>query len=307
MDLFATLIGLLKGIVESLIKLAHWRTSAKEAKTFALRQKDGRDLLDRFLLIFETLDVPRPLIPKFLAAQHLLTVQQACSDQLLLTVMTDALIEHTAKRLVLPPAWLYGTSSTRYQRHRNYKNPMGVLGLLQALLNSVPILTADAELIVVSNRLMYKRPSDDTRLILLLRHPIDEVEGREVIWVHVIEEDLPWHHEPARIYAKQVVLIAMLLGVTVKGRSASDHRFKSFEQETLFAWELADSHEGMWHPDDYVLLRDESHVAKDVEESGFIRDSLEEYGVFAKAAAIRNTLGRQDLYQVTSRTGRFIS
>lgn len=296
LEVFASLFGIFKGLAESLVKLTDWRRSARLSRIAASRQKDAEDLLSRFLQIFEMLEVPRPLIPKFLAAQHLLSVQQACSDQLLPGVMTDALLEHTAKRLAIPTEWFYGTVSTRYRRHWNYKNPIGVLDLLEELLRLSPGTSYDAELLVISNRQVRDQVPADTRLIVLFLQSIDQVEGKEVTWVHVVEDDLPWHHGAARLHAKQTILIAMALGIPIRGRNAEEGLFRSFEQGEVFPYELANSSRGMWHPDDYVVLPAESVVAKESTEALLVRNSLSECGLFERAAGVRVALGRQDVY-----------
>src|SRR5205823_6566086 len=97
---------------------------------------------------------------------------------------------------------------------------------------------------VISNRMMGDQIPGDARLVVLLRQTVDQVEGRYVTWVDVVEGDLPWHHGPARLHAKQVVLIAMALGIPIRGRTAEDKLFRSFECGEVFPYELANSHRG---------------------------------------------------------------
>jgi hypothetical protein len=302
MEIFTTLFGLLKGIVESVRNVADWRSKRAAERAALARRKDAKDLLRRFLSLFELYEVPRPLIPKFLGAQHLLTIEQACSDELLQGAITDALLEHTAKRLSIPSSWLYGTASGRYTRHWNYKNPTRLLDLLEELISASPGKGHDAELRVISNRSIGETVARDARLAILLWQTIDQVEGRDVPWVHVVENDLPWHHEPARLHAKQAVLIAMALGIPVRGSIADNKIFALLESGEAFPYELANSHGGMWHPDDYVLLREESQVAKETNEAVVIRNTLKACGILERADNVRRSLGRQDLYEVGART-----
>ncbi|MBI2769097.1 MAG: hypothetical protein HYX47_05720 [Burkholderiales bacterium] len=298
MEIITALFGAIKALVELVIKAFSWKSARKKARTEEEQLKDGADLLARFLSVFATREIPRPLIPKFLAAQHLLTVQQACSNELLLAALDDPLIEHTAQRLAVSTEWLYGTSSMPYQRFSNYKNPQGALDLLESLLRRSPSREyALDELVVVTNERMEPEPHENARAVVLLCCQLDKVEGKDVEQIFVVEDDLPWYHAPARQYAKQLVLLAMVLGVPIRGKCVGQKNFSAFERGELFPHQLLSMNKGLWHPDDYVVTPAESVVAKDTDEAIAIRQTLVSENLLAKAAATRVALGRHDLYE----------
>jgi hypothetical protein len=297
-EIISAIISGIKTTVELVIKAINWRSSRKKDQQENEQQKDRVDLLSRFLSLFSTRDVPRPLIPRFLAAQHLLTVHQACSNEQLLTALNDELIQHTAARLAVSSEWLYGTSSMPYPRFGNYKNPHGALELLERLLkNASSSEYPFDELLVVANESAEIDADKNSRVVILLYCQIDRVEGKDVEQVFVLEDDLPWCHRPAREYAKQLVLLAMVLGIRIRGTCVGQKNFSDFENGLLSAHQLHSINQGKWHPDDYVVLASESCVAKGVEEAAAVRDALLSERLLAKAVAVRVGLGRADLYQ----------
>lgn len=293
---------LLKDLIGSLHKVFAWLLSRQEETEKRNRSKDGAALLDRFLLVFETQGVPRPLIPRFAGAEHLLSIQHACSDDMLATALTDELVQLVANRFGLAPGWLYGATETSYPLLSHYKNPgefvEEVIGLLQKAKEQARV--AWDELLFISNgrvpQSLEEQHDSELRVAILLRCQLDEIEGIDVERVHVLEDDLPWGHAPARLYLKEVALLAMHLGIAVRGITCSHKEFAAFEKKRLLPHQLAFHRAVSWHPDDYVVRQKDSVVAKQVEEGEIVRARIEPAHIQV-AVRGRRTLGRHDVYK----------
>lgn len=294
-------LELIKGIWAPVYKGVVWIVTRKDRAKKQNRAKDAALLFDKFLLIFETQGVPRPLIPRFAGLADVLSISQACSDSLLAEALTDKVICHVADRFGLAAGWLYGATERRYAWRSNYKDPAGLLEELASLLGAAKKQSKVEwdELLFVSNG---KVPSEldedhqaDLRIIVLLRCQIDRIENIDVERVHVIEDDLPWAHAPARLYIKQVALLGMHLGLHVRGVICPRDEFKKFEDADLFPHQLAFHRMIAWHPDDYVARPQESVVAKQVEEAQLVRSSIPPE-CFERARIKREELGRADLW-----------
>lgn len=294
MEIIAVLIGLAKTLFDFFKGLFDWRKKRMASEHRQKREKDAVIILERFLSIFEIREVPRSLIPRFLAAQHLITVQEACSDSLLAYKLNDALIAHTAKRLAISSAWLYGMDTSPEVHPSNYKNPNGVLSLLEQLLSQQT--SSYEELVVVANENCADNVPVETRTVVLLSQTIDQVEGIDVEQHHIIESDLPWSHDPARLHCKHIVLLAMTLGIPIRGTSVPAATFLQFERGDLQAQQILLAGTGIWHPDDYVVTSNKSFVAKEQAEAITARDELLKLKLIEKASASRHRLNKDDVY-----------
>ena len=297
LETISTIFGIFKSFVESIKSITEWRKKKSEQQLSNDKSKPTDALIARFLSIFESLDIPRALIPRVLNVTDLLSVQEACSNDLLATKLDDRLIKRTADRLAISSAWLYGSSTTQYQTHHGYGDIDSVFEQITSVLEKQQEDRRGFEsLLVISNQNISDKAPENSRLVIVLCNEIDTIENIDIHQYHTINTDIPWDHKPARLVAKEIILLGMTLGIPIKGITTTADKFKMFENGSCFLWQLTRPIQTKWHPDDFVANHESSYVAKDVLEATFVRNKFVVSGLLAKANTTRVKLNRSNLY-----------
>jgi hypothetical protein len=289
-SLLGIIVAIVTAVTQGMAQLYKFFSRKKREEAELERRKHTTQLLTRFLAIFETQEIPRTLIPRVLELQNL-SVHQACTDELLIGQLTDDLIKHAATFFALSSEWLYGSSHMPYQNRSNYKYPGEALETISALLEAnKQAHHSAAYLLVTSTHDVESAAKDLAILSVFLEVPVSEIEGVEIRRIYVLENHLPWQHSPARIYFKQLVLLARLLGLPVLGHEVPNKKQIQFEEGQLFPHQLLASRKKMWYPDDYVDSEKSSHVAKELNESASIRKDFFDSGLRDKALKAKDRL-----------------
>jgi hypothetical protein len=292
-SLLGLIVAIVTAVTQGMAQLYKFFSGKKREEAEQKQRKHMTQLLTRFLMIFEVQEIPRTLIPRVLDRQ-VLSVQQACTDELLVGQLTDELIRHTAAFFALSSEWLYGSRHMPYQVRSNYKYPGDALDTITALLEAnKQAHPSSAFLLATSTHEIEGTNSDQAILSVFLEVPVSEIEGVEIKRIYVLENHLPWQHPSARIYFKQLVLLARLLGLFVIGHEVPNRKQTEFEEGQLFPHQLLTYRKKMWYPDDYIDSEKSSYVAKDSDESAWIRKDFLDSGLRDRALKTKNRLNSE--------------
>lgn len=285
------IVAAITAMAQGVTQIFKWVAKNKRNEANLKRSKDGTALLSRYLTIFETKEIPRTLISRVLGLEKVLSVQQTCSDKLLTEQLNDHLIKHTAEFFALSSEWLYGATSMPYRVRSNYKHPGAALDTLVTLLQSNKQAHFSSAFLLATTTADVEGPRGDQAILsVFLEVPVSEIEGLEITRVYVLENHLPWTHPAARIHFKQLVLIARLLNLFVVGYQVPQKKHDEFEEGKLLPHQLLRERIGSWYPEDYVDSAKSSHLAKQQEESHWIREDALTSGLRDKAMQARRQL-----------------
>lgn len=269
------------------LPLLKWMVSlGREAwQGISKRQADrpGKELVQRFVRIFEAQDVKRIEIPRVLTPQWNFKASQVLDDNALLDLLDGHLLDHVCERFGVARAWLDTGDGTKvYPRNCVYSDLSRFIKMLQDL----RAIHQELEMIVVKatdNNLDGKAIADD--IVFFLRGRVSELDGRTLVRDYLIDDVWPWNHGKARIQLKAACLIAWQFHLVPACYSVDPKQISRFVDGELLAGELLSARQGArWHLDDYIFTDGESYSLKDPEEAIVVPRSLAESGLLDRLA-----------------------
>lgn len=236
-------------------------------KSRHLRLKDPV-FIERFIQLFENHGVQRNQIPHFF--DHGLKPKDVVSNNFLLDVLTNEMINDACILFAIRREWLDGTDNQIYPLHDFYKHPKDFSDFLDGLLSG-NVSKETMQGVLLSQTEKYLNLQDDEALIIL-QEPIGTLGERRIYRYHICNNWL-FSYWKSRAYLVSCVAIAWKKGVHLNGRKAEAALIKKYSQGDSFldykgesALPLRGEH---WFPEDMTLHPKDFLNGIDPEKEGF--------------------------------------
>lgn len=249
-----------------------WKSIAGKSKT------DSVDVVaKRFRQVFREHGVEPTQIPRLIPT---VTLDLLRSDHALLTALSPKILDQVARLFGIRNEWLEGVDEEVYEYLACYKHPAILLDHLAEVSNSGSILNSPLRVLCTSKHLDF-RDDSQLHLVPVLVEKIADLGENEVYRYHVYRDGFEWGYAATRIELKALARIAYTrLHITVPLFVVSAAVMEDVLVGKVVPWRYLNgcliSNPSL---EDFALTKDESGIAKEVEELPEVLRYIEEHGL----------------------------
>ncbi len=186
-----------ESFINILEKLKSYIPFLKQSKN--KEQASTETISARFVRLFESHGVHRNQIPRFF--DHGLTIKDLKDDDSLLPCLTETILDDACELFAVRREWLDGADSVAHENHDFYKEPEGIIKLINELRDKNPEGDLFGELYTP------EKPDFNSEAIIVLSEIIDYMGGEPIYRYHLCNN---WRHDywKSRAYLTACVAIA---------------------------------------------------------------------------------------------------
>lgn len=238
----------------------------------------GNKIVRRFIQVFADHGVEPPQIPRLLPSIKLDDLQ---SPENLLSALTPEILDQTAKLFGIRVQWLEGIDDEIYEYRGCYKHPKYLFEHL-ADLGIAPEIPLTFPLRVLTNTKRLDRNNPSQQLLApFLVEKIAELGDESIYRYHIYRDEFNWGYEPSRIQLKAMTRVICQAYRTV----APLYVVSDAELRNILDGKVVPRkhllHSCITSPslEDYCETREESLVAKEIEELPAVMQYIEQRGL----------------------------
>jgi hypothetical protein len=264
---------------------SYFRTPTAFAGPQAPIECEGVKLLvERFLSVFKNHGILTNQIPRFAPPEFNLNISDFRSNETVLNVLSDELLQWAVATFGINREWLDGGADWRgrpteriYLDFDCYKGVQRFIDVAVRLRRSS---WGRSEMFVLKDGELERRPAGEpSYVVMVLREVIGAVNQRPVYRYLPITTVWNWGYWRTRYQAKALFLICEKLSVVTNGYDVNKEDLIKMKEGQLFPEPLlSEMGSYTWHPEDYVDLPGESVRAEEVDESEAVRKYIQEEG-----------------------------
>jgi hypothetical protein len=215
------------------------------------QKNHSSEVVARFLYLFKAHGIERTQIPRFLGDERGISVADVSTDERLLHVLNEEILNAACDRFGVRRSWLDGADKQIYDLLYHYKDLPEYVGFikLQTEKHSDQSCLLNAYKPVHTSADLFKSCPD---ISLVFSEPIAEIDQQTIYRYYPFYGPFPWSHTPARfnLYAFFTLAFATS-GLVLKGYDVSPKIISELAEGKKIPEAIKTG--GIWHPDDYAF------------------------------------------------------
>lgn len=239
------------------------------------RQKNhAAAVVERFISLFKEHGIERTQIPRFLGENFDISVADVSTDERLLHVLNEKILNAVCDRFGVRRGWMDGVDKRVYELLYHYKNLPDYVNFVKTITEKHPdefcLLYAYKPANSSSN--LFKSYPD---ISLVFAEPIAAIDQQTIYRYYPFYGPFPWDHSPARFNLYAFFTLALSThGLALKGCEVSPKYINEISLGNIIPEAI--KNEGIWHPDDYAYSSINHKMPMDSNEIGEFWNYIDE-------------------------------